>query len=164
EKKAAEARQKKKEKEEKKATKKKKSVSEILSLLRLITSLLKIVLGKFFKHIRIDLKRLNIKIATSDAASTAIAYGAITGALSTLLPLIQSAKQFSLPREEDLSVETDFLSDTPSLDLHLSVSLRVWHVLDIALSALWRFVKHKINAPAPSQQEEDSEKESTPTH
>ena len=159
EKKAQKAREKRKEKQEKKESEKKKSFSDVLSLLRLITSLLKKVLGKFFKHIRIDLKRLRITVATSDAATTAVAYGAVTGTISTLLPLIESAKQFSLPKADDLDVQVDFLSDSPSLDLHLSVSLRVWHALDIALGALVTFVKHKLkNTPAEEDGEEAEEK------
>ena len=163
EKKAESARQKRRERAEKKTKKKKKSVHEILSLLRLITDLLKTVLGKFFHHIRIDLKRLRITVATSDAATTAVAYGAVTGTVSALLPLIESAKHFSLPKEGDLDVQADFLSETPSLDLHISVSLRVWHALDIALGALLSLVKHKLKSP-PSTQNEGSQNGSSPSH
>ncbi len=158
-KKSEKARQKRREKEERKEKKEKKSVSEILSLLRLILSLLKKVLGKFFQHVRIDLRRLRITVATSDAASTAVAYGAITGTISVLIPLIESAKQFSLPAKEDLDVQADFLSESPRLDLDLSVSLRVWHALDIALGALITFIKHKVKAASAEQESEEAEEE-----
>ena len=163
EKKAAAAKQKKQEKEAKKATKKKKSMSEILDLLRLITTLLGVVVKKFFGHLRIDLARLKLTVATGDAATTAVAYGAVTGILSTLLPLIQSVKHVSLPREQDLDVGIDYLAEAPSFDLELSVSLRVWHVFDVAFGALFTFIKHKLKsdakkAPAPKTSEDASSK------
>ncbi len=143
-KKADAAKEKKLAKAEKKKTKKKKSMSEILDLIRLITTLLGVVIRKFFKHLRIDLARLKLTVATSDAATTAIAYGAATQTISILLPLIQSVRQVSLPKEADLDIRADFLSDTPSFDLKLSVSLRVWHLFDVAFGALFSFIKHKI--------------------
>ena len=165
-KKLAKKAEKKKEKQDEKKVQrggsKKKSLSDILSLLRLITAILKVALKKFFKHIRIDLKRLHITVASPDAATTAVTYGAVTGAISALLPVIQSAKQFSLPKEGELDVTTDFLANTPSIDLHLSVSLRVWHVLDMAIGALWVFIKKKAEADA--EEPKVPEKKFPPPH
>lgn len=145
-KKAVVAKEKKLAKAEKKKMKKKKSMSEILDLLRLVTSLISVVVRKFKKHIRIRLSCLKLTVATSDAATTAVAYGAVTQTLSILFPLIESVKQFKLPKESELAVDADFLSDTPTFDLKLSVSLRVWHVFDIAFGALFAFIKHKIKS------------------
>jgi hypothetical protein len=143
-KKAVAAKEKKLAKEEKKKHKKKKSIGEILDLLRLITALLGVVIRKFSKHIRIHLSRLKLTVATADAATTAVAYGAATQTLSVLFPLLESVKQIRLPKENELDVGIDFLSDTPSFDLKLSVSLRVWHVFDVAFGALFTFIGHKI--------------------
>ena len=131
-------------KKAKKAKKKKERMPEILDLLRLITELIGVVVKKLLKSVRIHLKRLKVTVATEDAASTAVAYGAVTGILSTLLPLIQSVKHVTFPREKDLAVDIDFLSDSPSMDLELSLTLRVGHILGLAIGALVTFVKHKL--------------------
>ena len=161
-KKAQKAKQKKEEEEKRKGRKKKRRFSDILSVLRIITLLLKAALRKFFKHVRVDLKRLKITVASSDASATAVAYGAVNAAVSAFLPVVESAKHFSLPKEGELFVEAVFLAESPSVDLHLSVSLRVWHVLDMALSALVAFIKRKLRE-ASEEAEKEAEKESTPS-
>lgn len=124
--------------------KKKKSIVEILDIIALVTKLAKEVIGRFFKHLRIDVARLKVKVATSDAASTAIAYGAITQSLNLLLPVLEEVKNFSLPHVANLSVDADFLSDTPDIDVQLSFSIRVWHVFDIALGAAKALIRHQL--------------------
>ena len=122
----------------------KKTLPEILDILSLVRSLVAIIVRKFFKHLRIKVARLKIKVATPDAASTAVAYGAITGAVNLLLPVLEQVKNFKLPDPKDFSIEADFLGDSIELDLSLSFSLRVWHVFDIAFGALGSFLRHQF--------------------
>ena len=139
--KAAKKEQKKKEK----ATKPKKSMAEILDLVQLVCHLVTAVIRRFFHHLRIDVARLRVKVATKDAATTAIAYGAVTQSINVLFPLLESIDTLSLPENADLSVEADFLSDTPELDVMFSFSLRVWHLFSVAFSALGAFLKHQFS-------------------
>lgn len=123
----------------------KKSVAEILDLIAMVRKLVAAVVKCFFKHLRIDIARLKIKIATGDAASTAIAYGAVTQAVNVLFPLLEPIKNFGLPETTELDIQPDFLSESSEMDILLSFSLRVWHVFDIAFSALGAFFKHKFS-------------------
>lgn len=139
--------EKKKQKEEQKkaghAEKPKKSMSEILDMVGLITELVGIVIKRFFKHLRIDLARLKVKVATPDAATTAIAYGAMTQALNILLPLLESVKTLKLPGDvTDIDVAPDFTAESPEVDIKISFSLRVWHLFDIIFKAAGKFIKH----------------------
>ena len=137
---------KKEQKKLEKAKKPKKSMSEILDLVQLICHLVGAVIRRFFHHLRIDVARLRVKVATGDAATTAIAYGAVTQSINVLFPLLESVNTLSLPKKEaDLSVEADFLSDTPELDVMFSFSLRVWHLFSVAFSALGAFLRHKLS-------------------
>ncbi|MBO5415905.1 MAG: hypothetical protein J6A83_04680 [Clostridia bacterium] len=135
-----------KEKEqEKKAEKgKKKEPREIVDNIKMITSLAVLVVERFFKHLRIRLARIKIIVATGDAASTAVMYGAITQSLNILLPLLESVKCFEKLPQSDISVDLDYLAEEPTVDIKLMFSLRVWHTLDIGLSALKTFLKHKF--------------------
>ena len=150
-KKAAKKRDAAKEKQEKKdakraesSQKKKKSIADILDIISLVSKLAKEVIRRFFKHLRISVARLKVKVATPDAASTAIAYGAITQSVNLLIPILEEVKNFRLPDATELSVEADFLSDSPDIDVQLSFSIRVWHVLDIAIGAAGAFLKHQL--------------------
>lgn len=165
-KKAENAREKKKAKAEKKEAPK-KSMSEILDFLRLITALISVAVKKFCKHIRIHVKRFRMTVATSDAATTAVAYGAVTGLFSVLLPAMESVKQVSFPKNGKLDIQTDFLGDTPTFDLELSVSLRVWHVFDIAFGLLGTWIRKKVKELArrdtsPSNVSAESPSNETP--
>lgn len=136
----------KKKKKEAAKTKPKKSMAEILDTMTMIRSIVAEVIRRFFKHLRIDVARVHVKVATGDAATTAVAYGAACTALNVLLPVLSEVKNFSLPSEKDFSVEPDFLGDTPTLDVKLSFSLRVWHVLHVAFGALRKFLAHRAKA------------------
>ncbi|MBO5938323.1 MAG: DUF2953 domain-containing protein [Clostridia bacterium] len=140
----------KKQKKEAAKQKPKKSMSEILDIISMIRSIAAEVIRRFFKHLRIDVARVRVKVATGDAATTAVAYGAACTALNILLPVLSEVKNFSLPREEDFCVEPDFLGDTPTLDVKLSFSLRVWHLFSLAFGALSKFLKHQFKKSTPS--------------
>ena len=145
--------EKRKRKEAAKAQKKKKSMSELLDTVHMVRSIAAEVIRRFFRHLRIDMARVHIKVATGDAATTAVAYGAACTAVNMLLPVLSEVKNFSMPSEKDFSVEADFLGDSPTLDVKLSFSLRVWHVLHIGFGALGQFLRRKAKSQAPTPNE-----------
>ena len=139
----------KKRRKEEARGKKKKSMSEILDTLTMVRSIASEVIRRFFRHLRIDVARVHVKVATGDAATTAVAYGAACTALNILLPVLSEVKNFSLPDEKDFSVEPDFLGDTPTLDVKISFSLRVWHVFHVGLGALSKYLGHQAKSQTP---------------
>ena len=150
EKKAAKKRAKKEAKKKEKAIlaeggakKEKRSVSEILDIISMVKEIVGTVIKKFFGHLKIDAARIKIKVATGDAASTAIAYGAVSQSVNLLLPVLEDVKNFKLPRESQFDISADFLSDKPEIDIKLTFSVRLWHIFDIAFAALGKFIKRK---------------------
>lgn len=141
---AEEKKRKKQEKKEADAKKPKKSMSEILDTLSLIRQLVSVIVRRFFKHLRVRVARFKIKVATPDAATTAVAYGAVTQSINILLPILEEAKHIHMPGIADWDIQADFLSETPEADIKISFSLRVWHVLDIAVRALLSFFKRQF--------------------
>lgn len=129
-------------KEAQKATNPKKSMSEILDIVHMITEIVGIVIKRFFKHLRIEVARLRIKVATGDAATTAVAYGAVTQALNILLPLLESVRTLKLPDVTELDVTPDFCADAPEADIRITFSIRVWHVFHILFGALGKLLKN----------------------
>ena len=125
-------------------TKEKKTPAEILDIIHLVCSLVSKVVGKFFK--RIKLARINMKIATEDAATTAITYGAVTQAINVLFPLLDSVKTFKFPYNKDINIYADFCSEETEIDIRIDFALRVWHVLHVAIVALVELIKYFFNA------------------
>ena len=128
--------------------KKKKTLPEILDMITMVRTIAVKVITKFWKHLRIDIARLRIRVATGDAAETAIAYGAVTGAINTLFPILEQAKNFDLPSQKNIDVVADFVSEELEADVKISFSLRLWHVLDVAFAALFSFIGHQFKKAA----------------
>ena len=143
--------QKKQEKKKKKAEKKKRlkehpeeakqerTLSENISL---ITDIVKVLLRRFFRHLRIDLSRIHISVAGSDAAQTAILYGVICQAVAYLLELMGRFRTVSTPDFADVSVTPDWVGEKTTVDVKLSFSLRVWHLFDLIFRVAGRAIKH----------------------
>ena len=125
--------------------KKKRSVREILDIVSLVIGVLKAVLKKTFGHLRLKMTRVKIKIATGDAATTAIAYGAVSQSINVLFAILSEVKKVALPKDDELDVSADFLADECELDIDVSFSLRVWHILHVAFAALIELVRRMLD-------------------
>lgn len=134
--------------EEKKAVakgevkKEKKSPGEILDIISLVANLIKKVIGKFFGHLTIKLARIKLKIATGDAATTAITYGAVTQAINLLFPVLDNIKTVKTPDAKQIDVVADFCSEESEIDIKISFGIRVWHVFHVVFSALGELIKY----------------------
>ena len=129
-----------------KGAKKKRSVREILDIISLVTAVVKVVIQKTFSHLRLKMTRVRIKIGSGDAATTAIAYGAVSQSVNVLFALLSEVKKVRLPSDDELDVSADFLSESCEVDLKLSFSLRVWHIIHIACAALIRLVQKMLDS------------------
>lgn len=119
------------------------SVSLLLDDLSLVLKLIKRLIGRFGHHLRVDLSCLKLTVATSDAAATAVAYGAVCGVINTLIPILQDLKGVSLPDADRLEVRADFLSDELKADVKITLSLRLWQIADILIRAVFAYLEHK---------------------
>lgn len=142
---------KKEEEKQNKTEKPKKTLPEILYIIGLVRTLAAKVIKTFFNHLRIDIAKLKVVVATGDAASTAIAYGAITQAINLLFPILEEVKNFSLPKETDIDVSVDYLSEGITADIKLGFALRVWHVFAVAFGALFKLIGYLIKNPRPQK-------------
>ena len=133
-----------KEKREKKESgeEEKKTPSDILFIIQTVADILKSVISGLSKYLRIKFAKIYVKVGTPDAATTAIAYGAITQGINVIMPLLEQTRNFSQSKNCKFNVEADFTSEECTLDLRLVFSIRVWQILKIALSALLKLIKH----------------------
>ena len=121
--------------------KKKRSLGDKLRLVRALTAVL---IKKTHKHLRLHAAKLHIRVATGDAAKTAILYGAVSGTLSYILALLDKVTKLkaSVP---DVDVFPDFLGERPSAEVKIVFSLRVWGAFAILFGAVLAYFKVKIN-------------------
>ena len=147
--------QKKPKKEKKKKSKKDKkkkegdkeeaqiSKDDVLSIISIVLTFVKSFVARFTHSVRLKASRLKIVVASEDAATTAITYGAVTQAINVLFPLLDKIKTVKkLPRGKELSVRADFTTDTPSIEIDVEIYVRFAKAIRIVLGAIIKaFIK-----------------------
>ena len=126
-------------------------IAKLTDTLSLVFSLVEKLHGRLLGATHIHLHRLILRIGSSDAAKTAVLYGAICPTLSGLLALLHEKTNLHLHHPQKFSVEPDFVNNTFYAELDLTVQLRVRHAIALTLSALVHLIKHKqARRAAPS--------------
>lgn len=116
--------------------------------LRLVRALLQTVVRRRKKWLRLHAARLHVRVATGDAATTAVLYGVVCQSLSYLLALLDGIARVKA-REPEVSVIADFEGERPSLDVKIVLALRV---IDVLLAV--RHLKRNEKEEAQKQQEQ----------
>lgn len=87
--------------------------------------------GRFlFKHVSIDELDLDIRVGSSDAALTALVYGAISAVFYPLLALLKS---YCTIRKESINFQADFSSNKLNYASNIRISLKVYEMIAIIL-------------------------------
>lgn len=81
--------------------------------------------------IRIQVNAMHIKVASDDAAKTAIRYGVIVQAVSYLFQWIESHYTHVEREDGDMTVETDYTATEMSSDIDIVCTVPVRHALKI---------------------------------
>ena len=103
---------------------------------------LKIVV-KSSTYIRFRIYRLWLSVASREPDKTAVMYGAVSGAVSGLLAFMSEHGRirYKAPKGYDaVYVEADFLAQKPRAKVDIMVSLRVWQILSLVISAAFTFL------------------------
>lgn len=98
---------------------------------------------RLWGYVDIEVKNLDVVIATPDAADTAILYGEVCAAVNGILAYLANFKNIRTHKGK-LSVRCDFYSsDSLRFDLDASLSFRLWQLALTALRAVLGYVKVK---------------------
>ena len=112
------------------------ALSEITSFIKALILRIK----KQLRHIKITRLCLGIKIATDDAALTAIYYGAVCSVVYPILSLLDSLSNIAF---KQIDIRADFESTKPDFAFSARVKLRLFFLLAAAVAALSEFNKFK---------------------
>ena len=121
---------------------KKKEETDVISLLSIMATFIKNFVQLFMNSVRIKASKLHVTVASDSAAKTAILYGAVSQAVNVIFPLIDDLKPVKkLPTGKNLSVETDFLSEKPSITADITIYVTVGGALKALLVSATRTFK-----------------------
>ncbi len=116
--------------------------------LSLYLSLVTALYERFLHHFRIDVSRLRITVATGDAATTAIATGAVFGAVSCAAELLANHTNLRRTMHADIAVIPDFLSESSRADCCLVFSLRAFAILELGIRFAYHFLTRNLKKTA----------------
>ncbi len=124
-----------------KSTKKKNNI-DIKETISMINDIIIRVKDKFFRYLRIKVANIRVIISTDDAAKTAIEYGIAVQLIQYTVTLLQNITNFSVNDNTSIVCDVDYLKGKSELSCNLSFTLRVWHMLAVALSAAAAYIKN----------------------
>lgn len=117
----------------------KENLDMVLALIKRAYTLTK---GK----IGIEFRKMHLFVATKDAAQTAILYGIILQASSYLLQWVEDHFHHIARKDGAVTVEPDFLSGTPSAELDLRLSVRLFRAVGIGLGMFRAYLAERKRA------------------
>ena len=126
------------------APKKKRTLPEKLRLAR---ALLRMLIHRTKKHLRLHAARLHIRVATGDAATTAIAYGAVSQSAAYLLGALGEVTRLRAD-PDDVCVVADFTAERSTVDVRIILSIRIFGALATVLGVIFSYLRTKLGIKA----------------
>lgn len=111
--------------------KRKQTFSDKLEMLRQIIRIVRLLLGRFLTYLRTDINCFEITISGMDAGEAAIVYGAVSQSTAYLFELLDNNTNVRWKNIHKNGIYIDFLGDHCVADVDITLSLRVWQLLDL---------------------------------
>jgi hypothetical protein len=115
----------------------------ILEKLDSLQKLLSVLLKNTFGHLKIRASRIQIRVGTTDAASTAILFGAVNQAIILVIEALDRFGKLTSKKQDVIEVVPDFLAEKTTTDIRIDFSLKIWQILDIALKTFVSYTESK---------------------
>ena len=111
----------------------------IVDNIKMISYVLRVLFKSFSKYLHVKLAKIHIRIATPDAAQTAILYGAASSSLACLVELLDSYTNLHKIKERSILIEPDFLSEKTVAKINISLSISVFGALVTIIKSIIRY-------------------------
>ncbi len=112
-----------------------------------IATVIRLAIKEHLEKMRIDLKELNVTVATQDAAQTALLYGGAIQGANALCALLCHFSNFKCNNKK-LVIAPDFASDKSEFSIHLVLTSKPIHLIGVFLRSYFRFFEGKDNQNA----------------
>lgn len=107
----------------------------ITDIIRIAKNILVAFFEKQAKHLSVRAVKLNISVATSDAATTAILYGAVSQGVAYILELLDNINKLKPIKKSDINIYPDYTSDKSSADIKFTFSLPIKSAIALLLDS-----------------------------
>lgn len=104
--------------------------------LEMVLALAKKLVHKTRGKVKIKIKKLHIRVATNDAAHTALLYGVVVQLVSYLIGFVEQNYTSIQRRDGDLAVEPDYNTSECSANIDLVLSAKIWRAIIIIIEMI----------------------------
>lgn len=111
-------------------------VPNIKENLEMVLALAKKLVHKTRGKVKIKIKKLHIRVATNDAAHTALLYGVVVQLVSYLIGFVEQNYTSIQRRDGDLAVEPDYNTSECSANIDLVLSAKIWRAIIIIIEMI----------------------------
>ena len=116
---------------------KSEKLKEILELIKIILSN---VMSPFGRYLKVEILDMHITVGTSDPSKTAFLYGTVCQSVAYITELLSNLTNVDVKRKNSITVEPDFLDGKTDADINITLGLRVWHALALAIKFFMGYI------------------------
>lgn len=117
--------------------------SKIKEILELIKIILENVMSPFGRYLKVEIIKMHITVGTDDPAKTAVIYGGICQLTSYIIELLSNLTNVDVKKQNSIIVNPDFLEGKTDAKINITLGLRVWHGLSLALKFFMGYINKK---------------------
>ena len=115
----------------------------LVDKLNSIRDILSVLFENFHHRLHVKLSKIHIRVATGDAAKTAILYGAVSTSVACIIDVIDDFAKLKPIKDRSVSVEPDFLSDKSSAKVNILLYMRVGSIIKMFLNSFIDYYSSK---------------------
>lgn len=134
---------------------------DVVKMLAMVRDVLGAIFVKLFRYFRVRVKNFHITVASEDAATTAMLYGAICGYGDAIMAILEKALDFKIEKGAKVGASCDYLSEEMKLDVEVDISISVGNlfrylfgIVGSALGGALRGLKIRLNKEYFSQKKQ----------
>lgn len=125
---------------------------DILKMLEMLRNVLGALFLKLWRYFRVRVKNFHITVASEDAATTAMLYGAVCGYGDAIFAILEKALDFKIEKGAKIGAACDYLSEEMRMDVEVDISISIGNVfrylfgiIGAAVAGALRGLKIRIN-------------------
>ena len=104
------------------------------------------IVKEFATKVHFKFVKINIKIATDDAAKTALAYSGAVQGVSYLVSFLENYSNVDITKNSSINVYTDFLSEESELDGSVYIYTRVFNAFPVLMRVVKLITQMKLKS------------------
>lgn len=116
---------------------------DVKDMVKELLSLIVIILKRFIGKVKIKVKRLDINVATGDAASTALSYTVVCNTLDVLIDILSDKDKVDC-KFVSPNIGCDYVSEKFSAYVDILITIRIWQVIKGLFESVMEEIKRTI--------------------